>query len=112
MQHYQKVCHKKGDSFIALMAVKNGEGDEAVPADLTGYTVESQIRRRSDLVLIQDLDPVITDAAAGEIRIDVLNTDAWPTEEALWDLKLVDPAGVITSSKTIIVSIESEVTYL
>src|SRR4051812_24463532 len=88
----------QGDTFAAIVEVENADG---TPADLTGYTVASQIRRGP-----ADLAPEITAVIAavilppGSISLSLTaeQTSLLPIQENLyWDLELTAADDVVTT---------------
>jgi hypothetical protein len=63
-----------------------------VAVDITGYTVYAEVRRTVSGDLVLDLEPEITDAAAGEITIELTaaETDDLVPGNYGWDLVLMD----------------------
>ncbi|HEX3817534.1 MAG TPA: hypothetical protein VHW03_04530 [Chthoniobacterales bacterium] len=68
-----------------------------VPVDLTGYTAFAQVRPNStSTLLVFDLTPSISNAAAGQITIPEISYTATAAKNAgnlYWDLVLQDGAG-------------------
>lgn len=69
------------------------------PFDLTGYTAESQVRVQPGDEVILDLEPIVTDAANGEITLQTFTdeeTAIYIADVYQWDLLLVDSLNEIT----------------
>lgn len=66
------------------------------PVPLTSYTVAAVARPEVESTTNIDLEPSITNAAAGEITIslDVVDTGYLPVGEYVYDLILTTPGGV------------------
>lgn len=71
------------------------DGDDQ-PVDLTGWSVYAHVRHKLGGYVILDLAPQITDAAAGEITIEVDYTLPRTLQAGsyLWDLIVEPPTGV------------------
>lgn len=71
--------------------------DDEAPVDLTGYNVFAEVRLRpgSNRVII-DLEPTVTDGAAGEVTIPMItDEDTFDMKfvHARWSLVLEEPGG-------------------
>lgn len=66
------------------------------PVPLTSYTVAAVARPEVGSTSNIDLEPAITNAAAGEITIDlsVVDTGYFPVGDYVYDLILTTPGGV------------------
>jgi len=79
-------------SFKFVMVYKDETG---TPIDLTGMTVEMQIRQADD-TLVTDVDGLgaitVTNASGGEITVHVppATTTNWPVETLYYDIKLIN----------------------
>jgi len=98
----------QGDDYSAVVTVTNGAS--GVP-DLTGYTAQAQIR-----TAYADQQPAIACEMATEITANTI-TLAIPHADTvtlagsyLWDLQIVDTAGVITTLLAGAVTVTPEVT--
>ena len=68
------------------------------PIDLTGYTVQSQIRDRPNGVLKQDFTALITDPVAGEITLSLTHDQTALLESCVpwhYDVLIESPGGVV-----------------
>ncbi len=67
------------------------------PVDLTGYTVESNVKRTDGSDVALDLNPSITNASIGEITIPSISSDDTRDMDFVgafrWDLVLIDGGG-------------------
>jgi hypothetical protein len=85
--------------------------DDGSPADITGYTALSQIRRN-----VAESDPVVVTTIAANVQspLVLLALTHDQTRELkgqyLWDLQLTSPAGAITTILRGNVNVTAEVT--
>jgi len=67
------------------------------PVDLTGLTVEAVVRRTDESDVVIDLNPSVTNAAAGQITIPAMTTTTTKNMDFVgtfgWDLVLVNGSG-------------------
>lgn len=67
------------------------------PLDLTGYTVQGQVRRTSEAAVTLDLNPSITNASIGEFTIPAISSDDTRDFDFVgafnWDTVFVNGAG-------------------
>jgi len=72
--------------------------DNQTPADITGYTAQSQIRRA-----VADTDPIIVTSFATSVQSPIVFLALTHDQTMLlsgtyvWDLQLTSPAGAITT---------------
>ena len=83
----------RGKSIIPIII--NAADTAGLPYNLTGWFVYSVVRKSVQGSILLDLNPVITNAANGEITIDVDVPFGLPEGEALWDLVLKTPTAKI-----------------
>jgi hypothetical protein len=100
----------QGDDYAANITVM--QADRMTPADLTGYTAQSQIRSspQSSIAAAQ----FATSIAANIISI-VLSHDATralTSTSYVWDLQIIDASGWITTLLAGPVQITKEVTKI
>src|SRR5688572_3493488 len=69
--------------------------EEEVAVDLTGWTAYAEVRSGPGGSVVFDLQPQITDPAAGEITIEATDEQTAELTPGLfrWDLILENPAG-------------------
>ena len=86
----------QGDDFQATVTVTN---DDGTPADLAGYSAQSQIRK-----LVADEDPVVvveigcTIETPNKVKLLIPHAETEALRERyVWDLQLTDGAGIITT---------------
>ena len=105
-----QVYHKRGDT-LSLSAVWLDSNND--PVDLTGYTVESQVRA---VGFVDDLTVTITDATAGEFVLSATATDTsmWPVTSSQSSRSFCDIqftiAGIVVSSETFQVVVVEDIT--
>lgn len=100
------VNHKRGDtfSFSAVFAV------DGVAVTGLANKLKCQVRTRKD-VLVAEM--TITESATpGTYIFIVADTADWPLGELYYDIQMTDDAGIITSSETVAVLVEKDVTHL
>lgn len=99
--------HKRGDTFSLSSSVEN----EGVAVDITGWTIESQVRQ-SDDTLVQALTVTITDAVNGLFTISAtaLQTESWPIASLLCDIEFTEPSGEVNSTETFTISVQKDIT--
>lgn len=100
----------QGDDYVADVVVMQADG--VTPADLTGFTAQSQIR----------ISPGDTSAnGAAEFTVGITNniisltltnavTKALSSPTYVWDLQIIDPVGWITTLLYGAVQVTQEVT--
>jgi hypothetical protein len=93
----QVIEWKRGDSFVVDEPGMLADGQ---PLDMTGWTVESQIRRKDTGELVATMAQSWTTRGIGAFRLEVKDTTAWPLIVLAWDVQLTDPAGYVASTPT------------
>jgi hypothetical protein len=98
----------QGDDYAAIVHVTFG----GAPADLTGYTVDAQIRRNN-----ADADPIEATIGATISGSDIiLDIDKSVTTilpgSHMWDLQLTDATGTVTTIMRGPVRVMLEITRL
>lgn len=85
---------RRGIRYGPLVLVCRDANHDPVP--LTSYTVAAVARPETESTTKIDLEPAITNAAAGEITIDlsIIDTGYFPVGEYVYDLILTTPGGV------------------
>lgn len=105
----QRVTHKRGATFEAACVRKDAAGTRV---DLTGWTITSHMRRRSDQ-LVQQLVTSLADQVAlpgvFTLTATAAQTAAWPVEVLLWDIRYQPPTGV-EFTETVEVDVQREIT--
>lgn len=102
---YQKVMHKRGDSFLRTGTVLiNGK-----PTDITGWAIASQVRFGTKLV--ETLQVTVTDAEKGEYRLaSPGTTERWPLGALAFDIKYTTDTGQVIRTDTVAIDCNREVT--
>ena len=89
----------QGDTFGATVTVYQPDG--TTPMNLTGFVVNSHIRRGPAdqyTEIAAEIVTTISDPAAGTIALSLGPTvTATLTGQYLWDLQLISPGGVVTT---------------
>jgi hypothetical protein len=96
---------KRGDSFSLFCTRTDADGDAV---NLTGVTVTSQMRYRSELI---DLTPTIVSAAAGTFTLtaDAAATESWAVVDYDCNVQF-SSGGQVVSTATFQVRILEDVT--
>lgn len=98
----------QGDDYAGTVLVSNADG---TPADLTGYTAQSQIRR-----LVADADPVVvveigTTVVSPNVILSIPHLETETLQgRYVWDLQLTTPDDQIMTIIAGKVILTSEVT--
>ena len=98
----------QGDDFAAVVTVTNADN---TPADITGYTALSHIRRA-----VADADPVIvatlsTTVDSPEINLSLTADQTEPLQgQYVWDLQLTGPSAEVMTIMRGKVMVTAEVT--
>lgn len=98
------IPFKRGDTFL----VEGSVSDNAVPVDLTGWTIRSQVRNGE--ALVADLGVTITNAAAGQYQLTKNDTTSWPVKDLSCDIEYTTDSGQIVSTETFTISCKADVT--
>jgi hypothetical protein len=89
-----ETCIRRGCDFGPITLTVKDSDDNAV--DLTGWSVESQLRKSPSEALLADLDPSITNEEGGIVefaRLTAEQTLALPIGPAQFDVVLIDTEG-------------------
>lgn len=104
------IYHKKGDTLSYSCSWKDSSG---VAIDLTGYTVNSQVRATS---FVGTLTATITDAVNGLFTLSATATETatWPVTDGPFSLLFCDVqftvGSIVVSSDTFQVIIAQDIT--
>jgi hypothetical protein len=103
----QKVSLKRGDTLIMNVAATDDAGN---PANLTGWSIRSQLRQGD--TLIDTLVFTGTDLANGlfSLKNGAAGTSAYPVTTLVCDIEYTDASGVVTSTETFAVVVTADVT--
>lgn len=114
---------KRGDSFVIVepgMLIADPAGDKTmtvdgkpVPArllDMSGWTVQAQVRAKAGGTLVADLELVWIDRAYGSYQLQAKDTTSWPVGALLCDVQFTDPEGFIASSETLTIKLLADQT--
>ncbi|AGH07413.1 hypothetical protein SUFG_00046 [Sulfitobacter phage phiCB2047-B] len=101
---------KRGDDFIIPMTLTNPEND-GTPVDITGWTIESQVRYSKKL--ISDLTVTMVDASQGQFKIELAasQTATWPARKLKCDIQFDRPDEGRVSSQTFVIDVTEDQTY-
>lgn len=96
---------KRGDTFAFTASIKDSSGTPIIGAI---SKLKCQIRNNLDVLMGET---TITEPTSGNYMFKIANTEFWPTGITLYlDIQYTDN-DVITSSETISVQIEKDVTH-
>lgn len=101
------IKFKRGDTFLRNCQIS----ENGVPIDITGWTIRSQIRDSSS-VLIDNLVTEITNAVTGSYKISKLaaSTASWSVGSHFMDIEFTTSAGSVMSTETVRINIETDIT--
>jgi hypothetical protein len=100
------IQHVQGNSFRAAI---NATVNNAA-ANLTGWTVASEIRQHVSRALMPGVTVTVTSAVAGAITVAAADTSEWPTVPLDWDIKMTDTDGNVTRTESISINCVQGVT--
>lgn len=100
---------KQGDSISWSCAWRDSDG---AAVDLTGYTLESEMRLALDRSLLASLTVTMADqtASPGVFEITLADSTSLPIGVHLVDIRVTDPSARSFSTETWQVTIEKSVT--
>jgi Flp pilus assembly protein TadG len=96
MAIYANLVVDQGTDFFSEVTVEGGNG---LPYDLTGYTVQGQVRRTYTSSTAYPFTALVTDAPGGQISIELSNTATSQMKAGryVYDLEIVETStGDIT----------------
>ena len=100
--------HKRGDSFDRIAEIPPWFPD----GYFAGQTVKAQLRSRKTGEKIADFNcSWLDDATTRNLRLQKLDTTAWPTGEAELDVEFNRTDGFVYSSSTAVLWIVADVTH-
>lgn len=101
---------KRGDDFVIPMTLTDPDNN-GTPVDLTGWSIESQVRYAKKLV--SELSCTITDAAQGQFTISLPKeqTVTWPIRKLKCDIQFDRPVEGRVSSQTFTIDCQEDQTY-
>jgi hypothetical protein len=104
----KEVRTKRGDTFSLAGTRVTQAG---VPVNLAGYQVRAQMRDGADS-LVYAFAPTVTNAAAGEFRLDApaTTTETWTPARYVVDIEFVSSGGVVDSSDTFRIVVVPDIT--
>lgn len=105
----QRITIKRGDTWAPDIANVD-ENDVAQP--ITGWTIASHIRT-ADGKLVAALQVANRVDAAGTFTLTVPSTTpetSWPTGQLLWDIRYTDTSGRVSSTETMALVTEANIT--
>jgi len=107
------INHKKGDTLELTFQLKR----DGTPVDITNYTITSQLRDSTDVLLTTDnfngsLTFTLIDAAAGqfELSASATATAEWDTRKYDCDVQLIDDENDTSSSETFKINVIKDIT--
>jgi len=83
----------QGSDYSALVTVVNSSG---VPVNLTGYQVESQIRKFHGSSAAYCFNATIADAEAGKVRLRLSSDESQAMDAGRWlyDVRIISTSGL------------------
>jgi len=83
----------QGSDYSAIVNVVGSNGQ---PIDLTGYTVEAQIRKFHGSSAEYCFNATVADAAAGKVRLRLTATESQAMLPGRWlyDVRVISPANI------------------
>lgn len=91
-----QVSATSGGSSISVSGTATGTFYVAEPLDITGYTVDSDIKGLIDLAQVATFTPTLTDAVNGEFKLELTpaTTTGLSTGQYGYDVSLTNGSGV------------------
>jgi hypothetical protein len=92
----QNLTLYRGLTFDSFQVLCFSDDALTIPQDLTGWTPFSEVRLAPDNLLIIDLQPYVSNAAAGIVTIPSIpdeTTVILAEAKAKWDFTMEDPVG-------------------
>jgi len=99
--------HKRGDTFV----LNSDVASDGVAADITNWTISSQIRDMGDTI-VQSLTVTVTDAVNGRLKLSATpaQTALWPIGKMSCDIEFTDGSGIVTSTETFTINVILDIT--
>jgi hypothetical protein len=91
-----QVSATSGGSSISVSGTATGTFYVAEPLDITGYTVDSDIKGLIDLAQVATFTPTLTDAVNGEFKLELTpaTTTGLSTGQYGYDVSLTNGSGI------------------
>lgn len=102
--------HKRGDSWSTTGQADIKDLVTGQPADLTGWTIASQLRAANTGALIANFDCALVDPVAQIFTHKAIGTQDWPEGLAVLDVQFTSPNGETVSTDTQTLRIVPDVT--
>jgi hypothetical protein len=102
--------HKKGDTWSLTATADVRDLVTGNKADLTGWTIASQLRAADSGTLITDFVCTLVDPVAQTFTHAAATTAAWPEGLAVLDVQFTSPGGQTVSTDTQTIRIVPDVT--
>lgn len=100
------IFHKIGDTWSRVGTADFRNLVDKSKADLTGWTILSQIRTADDAnTLIADFECEWVDPVAQTFTHKCVDTKLWPEGLAQFDIQFTSPNGEVTSTDTALVTV-------
>ena len=103
--------HKRGDSF-SLGGTLNIQQDGEPVTSMAGVTLAAQVKTWPALAVVDALSVTAGAYAEGgfPVRFECLNTTAWPLGQLCFDVQIILPGGIVSSSETVVFRVDKDVT--
>jgi hypothetical protein len=100
---------KRGQDFAYAGQIVNSGS----VMDFTGWSIASQLRTALTGALVQDLSAEFVDAATGLVLLSASaqQSNVWPLELLVMDIRLQSPAGQVVLSNTETINVVERVTH-
>ena len=102
--------HKKGDTWSLAAQADVRDLATGTKADLTGWTIASQLRAADTGALITDFACTLVDPVAQTFTHIAASTATWPEGLAVLDVQFTSAAGQVVSTDTQTIRIAPDVT--
>jgi hypothetical protein len=102
--------HKKGDTWSLTAQADVRDLATGNKADLTGWTIASQLRAADSGTLITTFACTLVDPVAQTFTHIAASTAAWPEGLAVLDVQFTSPNGQTVSTDTVTIRIVPDVT--
>jgi hypothetical protein len=105
------IQHKRGDT----LEIECTESADGTPVNLTGYTVEAQVRTRGGDELVDDATVTLADQGTSPgvytVSVAAARTALWEPGRPLdLDVQYTAPGGTVWSSGTISITVIRDIT--
>jgi hypothetical protein len=100
------IEHKRGDTFEAIVVLALN----SVPQNLTGWTIQSQIRGTNSFVATLNFNAINLSTGTFSLTAAASTTATWPVGTHSMDIQITDSSGFVISTETIVFRVLQDVT--